>query len=669
VSAGKSRVRSERGAEAVDEGEPARIAGSLDARPSPSTFTPASVPLQDEGADLQPASAGAAPTNLFALLAAAWLAGAVLSLLRALWFERAFRHRLAQEPPVDESALLALIEEARQCIGLKRPVAVVRTALVSTPAVTGVRRPRLLLPQHAVDGLERDALLGVVLHELAHLRRGDVLKNAGLTLVGALYWFHPLVRLAVRRLRTEIEALRDRDALDAHPDPDPVGYARTLIELLEAPRGAQVRGPAPAPALGILSSGADIRRRILMITSNESTSRRPWIVGAGLCLALGWAAFTSAANPTATPPPQDGGPDERLSDGLRRVRVERHLPREAWREAAEAELDKAISVEFQGVNVEGALAFLRQVTELDVVLDRDVYADDFELDVALPERSVAQVLDLVCELTGRELDWGLVRGAVYVGFRGELPEEKDLRFYKVEDLVGADQDGPDRLVDLVQELSTGDWSSWEVEGTSIDYWNGLLVVRQTDRVHADVEAFLSRLLNRGASPGGPSLQWTEDLARAMASRVPVSMHSVTLGEAADQLSALTGVPIVVDADWSEEEVDLELQRSTLESVLGFLADQHGLNVVVEEGVVYVTQRLQVSLEFYDVGELWRLAEHPDELRDQIEWLIRDTIDPESWDTYPECGIYYWRDQMLVVQSPAAQARVDALLDALRRALR
>jgi hypothetical protein len=49
-----------------------------------------------------------------------------------------------------------------------------------------------------------------LLHELAHVKRGDLLLGALTGLVGALYWFHPLVRLAVRRLADLRELCCDR---------------------------------------------------------------------------------------------------------------------------------------------------------------------------------------------------------------------------------------------------------------------------------------------------------------------------------------------------------------------------------------------------------------------------------------------------------------------------
>ncbi len=66
------------------------------------------------------------------------------------------------------------------------------------PAVTGILRPTLLLPEGIVRDRTPDELEPILAHELIHIRRGDLWVGLLQTIVLALWWFHPLVRWAVR---------------------------------------------------------------------------------------------------------------------------------------------------------------------------------------------------------------------------------------------------------------------------------------------------------------------------------------------------------------------------------------------------------------------------------------------------------------------------------------
>ena len=72
------------------------------------------------------------------------------------------------------------------------------------PFTYGLLRPVIVLPASA-DEWTTDRRRSVLLHELAHVRRRDLLTNAIVQLACAVYWFHPLVRLAGRHVRIEAE--------------------------------------------------------------------------------------------------------------------------------------------------------------------------------------------------------------------------------------------------------------------------------------------------------------------------------------------------------------------------------------------------------------------------------------------------------------------------------
>ena len=76
----------------------------------------------------------------------------------------------------------------------------------------GYMRPVILLPRESVNW-SKGRFEAVMLHELAHVRRGDSISQLLVLAVCALYWFNPVVWLCARALRSEAEMAADDTVL------------------------------------------------------------------------------------------------------------------------------------------------------------------------------------------------------------------------------------------------------------------------------------------------------------------------------------------------------------------------------------------------------------------------------------------------------------------------
>jgi TonB family protein len=177
---------------------------------SPSWAVVTSVPIFTTAAA---AMAGAsAPSGIpwRQALAAVWLAGALVIALRWLggwWLSvRVRRH----SERLDESELRALAIEA----GVNPDRIELRLAEVSSPVACGLLRPAILVPREAAnwDAFRRRVVL---MHELAHLQRGDVWANLLAVAARAMFWFHPLAWVIGARLWREQELACDDAVLGA----------------------------------------------------------------------------------------------------------------------------------------------------------------------------------------------------------------------------------------------------------------------------------------------------------------------------------------------------------------------------------------------------------------------------------------------------------------------
>ncbi|WP_010585806.1 M56 family metallopeptidase [Schlesneria paludicola] len=111
-----------------------------------------------------------------------------------------FRKRLNQLETVEDSRLGLDLRELCRRQGVSRPVRVIVSNEVSAPSVWGIIRPTIILPREVILSLSSPQLQWVLLHELAHIHRADLLVVACQRLVAAIHFFNPAIWIANRMI-------------------------------------------------------------------------------------------------------------------------------------------------------------------------------------------------------------------------------------------------------------------------------------------------------------------------------------------------------------------------------------------------------------------------------------------------------------------------------------
>jgi len=214
------------------------------------------------------------------LIGLVWAGGALVAALRfaagLLALRRIGVHASALGGPDAPDALAA----ASRLAGLARPVTLLVSADVQVPVTWGVRRPVVALPAAAAQW-SAERLRLVLLHELLHVRRRDVLVEFFLEAVTIAFWFHPAVWLAARQLRLERERACDEAVLETGARASE--YCTHLVEIM----GAAARGPGLVVGAGMAApSTLEYRVRALLGEPRPRHSRLRGVVLTVCALAI-----------------------------------------------------------------------------------------------------------------------------------------------------------------------------------------------------------------------------------------------------------------------------------------------------------------------------------------------------------------------------------------------
>ncbi|RJP41620.1 MAG: hypothetical protein C4547_01630 [Phycisphaerales bacterium] len=229
-----------------------------------------------------------------ASLAILYLAGVALAAaLRAGRYIRFARHSRGL-PPADIETCTFVRDVCRR-IGVRRVPDVRISADAPAPYILGVLRPLLVLSRRQMA--DRQQLEAVVLHEVAHLRRGDLLIRYVQWFAGTALFFWPVVAWVNRRIDLMREHACDVWAL-RYGTLRPSEYARCLLGALQPVRSDRLRYCPAAMAANVKS----VERRIDMIlNAPRRTFSRRWLGAPVAALLAAWCGFalTGAASPVA----------------------------------------------------------------------------------------------------------------------------------------------------------------------------------------------------------------------------------------------------------------------------------------------------------------------------------------------------------------------------------
>ena len=213
------------------------------------------------------------------ILRAAWAAGLMLFMIPIvvmLW--RAARLRRSAAPWPGRTSVASVVP-------------ILCSERVRAPMTFGLIDPVVFLPADTEEWSDAD-LRQALVHELEHVRRLDWAIQLMARVVCAIYWFHPLVWVAWRRLRLESERACDDAVLRGA---ERTAYAEQLVTLAR-----RLSASAPASSLS-MASRSDLAARVSAVLDPKQRRGRTGTMFATTALVAAVALLSTIAPLKAVP--------------------------------------------------------------------------------------------------------------------------------------------------------------------------------------------------------------------------------------------------------------------------------------------------------------------------------------------------------------------------------
>jgi len=229
------------------------------------------------------------------ILLGIWLAGILVMVVRTARSFLRLQNIRQSALPLQHPAIRRLYRHCLKELHIRKEIPIYSTAFLQSPVIMGVLRPRIYLPIHIIsdcskadtgslyrtscgssssgmDGLRQ--IRYMLLHELQHYRHKDALAGYLMTLTGILYWFNPMVWIALKEMRNDREIACDTSVLNMLEPDSYEDYGMTLIHFAE-----KLSRPAFPFAAGLSGSMSQMKRRILNIAAYETPTAKKRLTG------------------------------------------------------------------------------------------------------------------------------------------------------------------------------------------------------------------------------------------------------------------------------------------------------------------------------------------------------------------------------------------------------
>jgi beta-lactamase regulating signal transducer with metallopeptidase domain len=233
--------------------------------------------------------------DLWLLATIIWVIGGVCILVSALKESIAFGLLIKKSSqPLTDTVILDMVMKHAKANQINRNIKVSICSSIQMPMTVGIFRPHILFPLNLVDSLSKEHIDVILLHEVCHIKRNDIIKNLACVLVKALHWFNPFVWIAIKAIRNDIEFACDQRVLKLIKFGQEIKYCESLLNAARFMKQKMI----PPFVASLCDNKTNLKERIMKIIRPKKKSKTVGLISLVLASVMLIACFTTACQPT-----------------------------------------------------------------------------------------------------------------------------------------------------------------------------------------------------------------------------------------------------------------------------------------------------------------------------------------------------------------------------------
>ncbi|NMM64815.1 transcriptional regulator [Clostridium sp. P21] len=229
--------------------------------------------------------------HILGITSCVWLTGVFIMSIFLLMAKGELQRKTLKMQKLNDLEITKLLNECKKKANINIDIPVYICDSFKSPCTLGIVKPKIYIPKCVCTKNNLEQLYYILLHELIHYKRKDLICNFLTVFATILHWFNPIVWLCMKRIKLQREYACDAYVLEIIGEEHVENYGMTLINFSKLLSNNRV------PQLAVcFETKNQIKRRIKMIKNFKKGSYKMSAVAVACCVLASGAILTSAVN-------------------------------------------------------------------------------------------------------------------------------------------------------------------------------------------------------------------------------------------------------------------------------------------------------------------------------------------------------------------------------------
>lgn len=219
-----------------------------------------------------------------------WIIGVIIITSKILISYFKFKLKISKEYKEYKNYDLKIdINKEREILNINKNIQVRITNEINSPSLCGIVNPKILIPLNMVNNLDNEEMRYIILHELCHYKRKDVLISWLGYIAKTIHWFNPIIYIGLNTMTYDCEAACDEMVLSKLNDKENLKYGNTILNVLHL---INIRSTVPGTT-SMVTNKKRLKDRIKFIAENKKFNYKTILLGSIAIVILSSVALTN----------------------------------------------------------------------------------------------------------------------------------------------------------------------------------------------------------------------------------------------------------------------------------------------------------------------------------------------------------------------------------------